>query len=989
MPQAIPIIVAVAAKAAGWSALTTAIAGMVASFLVSALTAKKPKTPSGDFGFRASSQGRTQTVRQAISSHRVIYGEVRTGGSLTFLESGGSSNEYLHMVVTLGSAGPYEAIDSVWINDVEVQLTGSPTEVDANGNVIHGKFANLVRIKTHLGAHDQMADADLVADTQVDSNFKMGGICYVYVRLKWDRNKFNGIPNISAKVKGRKVWDSRGSPEQDPNDPDTWTWSDNAALCLLDYVRGAPSKIGDSTIQRRMGLNALDTAIDTTAFSSAADVCDEAVTLAGSPTETEARYTANGVVETNRRPYEVINDMTSAMAGEIVYTSGTWSPVVGEYTAPTITLDEDDLRESPIIQPKVSRRDLFNAVKGVFISPDHAWQPTDYPPVTNASYESEDNGRRIWADFDTPFTTSSATAQRLAKLNLEGHRRQVTVKLACKLTAFQVKAGDTISLTLDRMGWTAKPFYVTSWSLADGAAQDGTPYYGVDLTLKEIDSSVFTWDAEETAITVQPSPTLPDPFAVAAPTGLTITSGTDELFLRQDGTVFSRMKVSWTAPADEFVTSGGHIEIQYKRSTDSSWDKWATVPGSETFVHILDVEDGTSYDIAVRSANNLGVYSDTDQDPANWSAYTTHTVVGKTEAPSDVDTFNVSRLPDGTRRFTWTHASVPVDVKTGGGYQIKYVSGLGGTWATMSNLHGGLWLVSPYETNELAAGTYTFGIKAVDSTGNESANATIIEATLGDPRLRNVLTAQNEFDDGWPGTKTNCFVNVEGFLEGVGSTGSPQGDWSSLPDTWSAMADTWLEVVENETTMTYVTPEIDLGVETTINPILSTSGVGTITTEMQIGTEADGSAEGSPDDDNTWQTVGLATSTRYIRFRITVTGTAGSGIILYSAYSLIDAEIQVEDYEDIDTSSSTVAEFESIATGHFRLRTRGNTAQIASAQITSFQNAGSGWSSELISKSTTLSGSPNDDFPAAEWKIYKDGVLTDATIDATIRGTKS
>lgn len=987
MPPAIPIVVAVAVKAAGFSLAVAAIASLVTSFVVSALTSKKPKTPNFDFGFRSSSSGRTQTVRQPISPQTVVYGQARVGGVLTFIESAsaaGKANLNLHMVITLGSGGPYEEIGDVYIN--ETRITDS--QIDPDGSVNSGRYQNYARIKKHLGGHDQVADPDLVAETSIDSNFRGQGICYLYVRLQWNVQVYNGIPNISAVVKGRKIHDMRGSPSQDPDNPDEWQYSNNAILCAYDYTRGVPHKRGDGTVVRRFGLNAADTSIDSENVSDLATICDQDVPLAGSPLQTEKRYTSNGVVETQREPYAILNDMRTSFAGDVIYTSGQWSYTVGQYLTPTVTLTEDDLMGPPTIRPHLPRRELFNAVKGVFVSPDNSWQPTDYPPLTSSTYEAEDNNRRIWADFDLPFTTSSSTAQRLAKLNLEGARRQVSVDLLCKLTAFQVKTGDTIALTLERFGWTEKSFYVTNWEMVDDSSGGGK-YLGVNLSLREIDSTVFDWSAEETAMTPPASPTLPDPFNVAPPTSLVITSGNDELFLRADGTVFTRMKVAWTAPADEFVTSGGRIEIFYKQSSSASWDKWGNVPGDETFVHILDVNDGISYDVAARSANSLGVYSDTDADPNNWSASDMHTVAGKSAAPSDVDTFNVSRLPDGTRRFVWTHSPVPVDVRTGGGYQIKYVAGAGGVWGSMTDLHEGLWLVSPYETNELAAGTYTFGIKAVDSSGNESENATIIEATLGDPRLRNVLVSQNEFDLGWSGTKTNCFVNYEGFLESVGATsGSPQGDWGSLPATWDDLADTWREIVtseSSETSMVYVTPEIDVGSNVTFNPLVSTSGVGSVTVEMQRGTDADGSAEGSPDDDNAWEALGIAEATRYIRFRLTVTGDAA---ILYSATTLLDAETQIEDYEDLNTSSSTIDEFESLATGHFRVRTRGNTASITSAQITAFQSAGSGWTWEVLSKNTTLSGSPNDDFPAAEFKIYQNGVLADATVDVSIKGTK-
>ena len=81
----------------------------------------------------------------------------------------------------------------------------------------------------------------------------------------------NGLPLVTAVVKGKKVYDPR---------TDTTAWSDNAALCVRDYITSA------------YGMQ--DSDVDDTAFSVAANVCDEAIPLSGGGTE--ARYAMNGVV---------------------------------------------------------------------------------------------------------------------------------------------------------------------------------------------------------------------------------------------------------------------------------------------------------------------------------------------------------------------------------------------------------------------------------------------------------------------------------------------------------------------------------------------------------------------------------------------------------------------------------------------------------------------------------------------------------------------
>ena len=81
---------------------------------------------------------------------------------------------------------------------------------------------------------------------------------------------------------------------------------------------------------------------------------------------------------------------------------------------------------------KASARDLFNGVKGVYVSPSNNWQRSDFPPYAQDSKHgysgpaqyfgdanlAQDGGDRRWLDIQLPFTISAATAQRLAKVEL-------------------------------------------------------------------------------------------------------------------------------------------------------------------------------------------------------------------------------------------------------------------------------------------------------------------------------------------------------------------------------------------------------------------------------------------------------------------------------------------------------------------------------------------------------------------------------------------
>ena len=145
MPQAVvPILIKVA--------ISTAI-----SFGLSLITralAPKPKAP------QPREEGRKHIVRSSVEAHQIGYGTSMVSGPLIFAESAGPNNEFLHLVVPV-AAHEIEAIDSVWLNDVEI----TNSQLDGSGNVTSGRFKDHARIKKHLGSDTQAADADLAAET--------------------------------------------------------------------------------------------------------------------------------------------------------------------------------------------------------------------------------------------------------------------------------------------------------------------------------------------------------------------------------------------------------------------------------------------------------------------------------------------------------------------------------------------------------------------------------------------------------------------------------------------------------------------------------------------------------------------------------------------------------------------------------------------------------------------------------------------------------
>jgi hypothetical protein len=564
------------------TSITTFIVVTAASMAASKLLA--PKMPS----FSDSSMtDRSQMVRNPISARSMVYGKCRVSGTIVYLSTTGDKNQFLHIVVTL-AGHEIQAIDEIYFNDELVPLdaifTNEPT----------GFYAGVARINKHLGETYQTVDVDLKSDTasltdgKWTDDHRLRGIAYLYVRLTWDAEKYpSGIPNISAVIRGKKVLDPRTS---------TTAYSANAALCLRDYL--TDTSLG-------MGMTAAE--VDDTAFGVAATICEEQVQiLPVSPVVNENRYEANGVIVTSASPDENIGKLLSAMGGLIAYTGGRIVPYASAYRIPTVTLTEKHFVGPLNVQTRTSARDRVNSVKGVYVSETNNWQVTDFPTISSPTYVSADNGNVFFRDVVLPFTTSPSCAQRLAVLELRRAREEITFSARFRLEAMQVRAGDTVMITNEKLGWSSKVFEVMEWNFAS----DGTPpQVFIDMTLRETASSVYSWDVdEEIFVEDSPNTTLPDPFTLGAPTNLSLTADGTTQLVQADGAIIPRIRVGWTPPAEAFIISGGEVVIEYKPSTSVTYLTANTVKGEVTEEFIdAGIKVGTNYNVQIYGLSKFGV----------------------------------------------------------------------------------------------------------------------------------------------------------------------------------------------------------------------------------------------------------------------------------------------------------------------------------------------------------------------------------------------
>lgn len=312
---------------------------------------------------------------------------------------------------------------------------------------------------------------------------KLTNCSYIYLRLKFVPEIWGGFPQLRFHVKGKNLYNPYydntnmsqygaivpTSPQQahDLNDPDTWEYSDDWTLCVLDYLTNNAYGLGAKTT----GTSANPKEIDWAEAITSHLVSSELITngYASPDTANVPRYTVNGLFEVSSTPISIMEAILTSGAGELVYAQGEYKIRPGIYRAPSSP--NDIINENNIVSPitirtHTPRGELFNKAAGVFVDrgydptlpitiPDNdpSFEPADFTivdPKDSSGFNPYEliDGEEIIKDFDYPYTTDASTAQRLAKIQLERARRGLLLSFEGTLDLIRFSVGDTVYLEI-------------------------------------------------------------------------------------------------------------------------------------------------------------------------------------------------------------------------------------------------------------------------------------------------------------------------------------------------------------------------------------------------------------------------------------------------------------------------------------------------------------------------------------------------------------
>jgi len=449
---------------------------------------------------------------------KLVYGTRTVGADIvdenTTDGSGGIKNEFYH-VLAVFCHGEVEEIEEVFFNGV----SWNDARWSKEGG---GKWFTY---ELRKGGADNLTpmDGDDKFNRWSDITSLYEGLCvgiFTFEQAQ-DENIWQGEPQITARIKGKKCYDWR---------TDETIYTENPVVHLIDYIKSDV-----------YGLGLSDSLIDYTNATIVANFCGTDHTAAVTKrvceydpvlddyycvtnieeTETFARFSHNNIIDTGVQVFDNVKEIATSFRGFFPDNNGLFS-VATESEADSVFSFDDDNIIGAITTKTTSKNDKYNQVTVRFPNIENNFEMDEviYPETDSATYITwlaEDNGVLLDHSITSETCVYKAEALQLAEVAAKVSRNNDQIGFTATALAMELDVGDVIDITNNTRGWVNKEFRIDSITENDD--------YTVTIAATLHNDSVYPW-VDQTYNEYIGGSYLGNPNVIDAPTGLSITVDT-------------------------------------------------------------------------------------------------------------------------------------------------------------------------------------------------------------------------------------------------------------------------------------------------------------------------------------------------------------------------------------------------------------------------------------------------------------------------------
>ena len=454
---------------------------------------------------------KTQISRLNVSldpstPRKVVFGTTAMPLDLRYHESSGTDQEYIDYIIAV-AAHKVASITEMWFEEKQAWTLAGGVTATYSGYltvavVTEGTAANYISIN---------------GGTKWGSSRRLTGCAYLHLRIKRTGNVkkaesplASGLPSrVTVIGDGALLYDPRkdstvpgGSGSHRANNQATWGAytnaddTDNPALQLLWWLLG-----WEINSKLSVGCGVPYSRIDMESFITAANTCDENITLAIGGTQ--KRYRTSGTASDADDRMEIINNLLASMNGTLRDNGGklTVTAMKNDLADYVLTFNEGDMLGEFDWQQTRGLTENYNIARGRYVDPSNnsLYQMVDYPEV---GFAASDGIERVMS-LDLPYVEDGRRAQRIAKQVLQRNQYRGMFSTTFNAKALGCQVGDVVRISLESLGWSNKLFRVISQEIRfDGQ---------VPMALVEENAAIYAWDVDDLAPVTPTAPTIYDP----------------------------------------------------------------------------------------------------------------------------------------------------------------------------------------------------------------------------------------------------------------------------------------------------------------------------------------------------------------------------------------------------------------------------------------------------------------------------------------------
>lgn len=423
----------------GGMATATAIAQFGVAVVISAIRGALTKEQRPDVKRELSQI----TERPA---YRTVYGWDRAVGTPAPRRVDSDNIVACYILNSRPSYLPFETT-TVFLDDRDIEWEGTPFNFDSDGGRATRHVAGLV--KFWIGRGDQTSVPAEILSRFPNSRLPDYGFLPTDVwrgrTVIWcifdagDDDDFqenwpSNSPNVAVEGQWSYVWNPL-DPEQSPDSPSTWKWSDNQALCTLDALRTNPiAPYSDDLLL-------LDT------FEEGARRANDVI--ARKDGTTERRYRVGGTIKwtADAEIEDQIEPLLLAGASSLLRVGGKLGFKPGVWQAPVRTI-RDIVGDEVEFSPALSAEDLPTEIRVSYVSRARGYEQADLRPVTIAGAAERNGGMRKVKSVALTMVQSATQAMRIKRIMAQESQRKRNATLFYPPAGFALTVGENHTLTL-------------------------------------------------------------------------------------------------------------------------------------------------------------------------------------------------------------------------------------------------------------------------------------------------------------------------------------------------------------------------------------------------------------------------------------------------------------------------------------------------------------------------------------------------------------